>query len=152
MCTIHPEFFYKLIPLPFLGGYFFCIFNGNSLWPQIFFVTPMCGAFCFFWGGGGWKCVFVIFTEIIPRRILFLYCENVGVDGMRGLKGSKRCFPNGVFQIPHYRHAKEENPFSGTKNARKHQCFLCCLYGRIDCAQWWSRMEWTSSADVYRCI
>ena len=31
----------------------------------------MCGVFCFFWGGGGWKFVFVIFTKLIPRRIFF---------------------------------------------------------------------------------
>ena len=28
-----------------------------------------------------WKLFFVIFTKLIPRRIFFLYCKNVGVDG-----------------------------------------------------------------------
>ena len=62
-------------------GFFFVIFTGIRCGHRFFFVTPMCGVFCFFLGGGGWKFVFVIFTKLIPRRNFFLYCEHFGVDG-----------------------------------------------------------------------
>ena len=38
-------------------------------------------------------------------------------------KGSKRCFPNGVFQIPRLGLRQWKTPFRGTENARQHQCF-----------------------------
>ena len=28
-----------------------------------------------------WKIFFVIYTNLIPRRIFFLYCKHFGVDG-----------------------------------------------------------------------
>ena len=49
--------------------------------PQIFFVTPMCGFSCFFWGGAGIS-FFCNFYEINSSQDFFLYCENFGVDGI----------------------------------------------------------------------
>ena len=61
-----PRNFYKLIPLPV----FFCNFYGNSLRPQIFFVTPMCGVFLFLLGGGLEIC-FCNFYEINSSQGFF---------------------------------------------------------------------------------
>ena len=36
-----------------------------------------------------WKIFFVIFTKLIPRRNLFVFCNNFGVDGMCS-PGSKK--------------------------------------------------------------
>ena len=76
LSTIHPEFFYKLIPCRFFFCYFFCNFYGNSLRPPIFSVTPMRSS----GSRVDWKIFFVIFTKLIPRKN-FLYCKNFGVDG-----------------------------------------------------------------------
>ena len=67
-------------PPVFFVVFLFVIFTGIRCGRRFFFVTPMCGVFCFFLGGGGWKIFFVNFTKLIPRKICF-YCENFGVDG-----------------------------------------------------------------------
>ena len=56
-------------PVFFFFFVFFCKFYGNSLRPQIFFVTPMCG-FLFLLGGGLEIC-FCNFYEINSSQGIF---------------------------------------------------------------------------------
>ena len=72
---------------------------------------------------------FVLRTRPLPGRAATCCCPGqtgVGIDpvswqfGMRPTcppKGSKRCFPNSVFQIPHLGLRQREKPFRGTKSA-----------------------------------